>query len=108
MGKGQPNHPGYSMVGHFWNQKNPDGTKMKHPASVAKIMELGGKSYWSTTFHTYGCQIGLEDTIYNRNNAIRDFVTVQLLFVKTALQSLKPRMSGAIFASQDVHVRSQA
>jgi hypothetical protein len=52
------------MVGHFWNQKNPDGTKMKHPASVAKIMELGGKSYWSTTFHTYGCQIGLEDTIY--------------------------------------------
>ena len=64
MGKGNPNHPGYSMVGHFWNQKNPDGTKMKHPGGVAKIMELGGKSYWSTTFHTYGCYIGLEDTVY--------------------------------------------
>lgn len=64
MGKGNPNHPGYSMVGHFWGQENTDGTKKDHPHSVARIMELGGKSYWSTTFHTYGCLIGAEDTVY--------------------------------------------
>jgi hypothetical protein len=28
------------------------------------MMELGGKSYWSSTFHTYGVSIGLEDTVY--------------------------------------------
>lgn len=44
-GKGNPNHPGYSIVGHFWEQNNPDGTKKKHPSPVAKVM--GGKSYWS-------------------------------------------------------------
>jgi len=64
MGKGNPNHPGYSIVGHFWGQNNPDGSKKKHPNTVARIMELGGKSYWSTTFHTYGCRIGLTDTVY--------------------------------------------
>lgn len=64
MGKGNPNHPGYSIVGHFWGQNNPDGSKKEHPNTVAKIMELGGKSYWSTTFHTYGCQVGLTDTVY--------------------------------------------
>ncbi len=64
MGKGNPNHPGYSIVGHFWGQNNPDGSKKGHPNTVAKIMNLGGKSYWSTTFHTYGCQVGLIDTVY--------------------------------------------
>jgi hypothetical protein len=64
MGKGNPNHPGYSIVGHFWGQNHPDGTKQEHPNTVVKIMELGGNSYWSTTFHTYGCQIGLADTVY--------------------------------------------
>ena len=64
VGKGNPNHPGYSIVGHFWGQKNPDGTRKEHPSTVVKIMELGGKSYWSTTFHTYGCLVGLKDTVY--------------------------------------------
>lgn len=64
MGKGNPNHPGYSIVSHFWGQNNPDGTKKNHPNTVVKMMELGGKSYWSTTFHTYGVQIGLADTVY--------------------------------------------
>jgi hypothetical protein len=27
-------------------------------------MELGGKSYWSSTFHTYGLYVGLDDTVY--------------------------------------------
>lgn len=27
-------------------------------------MELGGKSYWSTTFHTYGLYVGRDETIY--------------------------------------------
>ncbi|MBK1880950.1 family 16 glycosylhydrolase [Luteolibacter pohnpeiensis] len=68
VGKGNPNHPGYSIVGHFWGQFNADGSKKEHPNTVAKIMELGGKSYWSTTFHTYGCKIDLQDTIYYFDN----------------------------------------
>lgn len=63
-GKGNPNHPGYSIVSHFWNQKNPDGTAKKAISARVPIMELGGKSYWSSTFHTYGVYIGLEDTVY--------------------------------------------
>ncbi len=64
MGKGNPNHPGFSSVGHFWGQNNPDGSKKKHPDHVTRMMELGGRSYWSTTFHTYGCYVGLQDTVY--------------------------------------------
>ncbi len=64
MGKGNPNHPGYSIVSHFWGQKNPDGSDRKAESTVARIMELGGKSYWSTTFHTYAVSIGLEETVY--------------------------------------------
>lgn len=64
VGKGHPNHPGYSIVSHFWGQKNPDGTDKKSISSVAKIMELGGRSYWSTTFHTYAVSIGLQETVY--------------------------------------------
>ncbi|QDT66314.1 glycoside hydrolase family 16 protein [Calycomorphotria hydatis] len=63
-GKGNPNHPGYSIVSHFWNQKNPDGSKKKGYSTRADIMNLGGKSYWSTTFHTYGVYVGLEETVY--------------------------------------------
>jgi len=28
------------------------------------IMNLGGKSYWSTTFHTYGLYVDDKDTVY--------------------------------------------
>ncbi len=63
-GKGNPNHPGYSIVSHFWNQKDPDGSNKEGYHTRAPIMELGGKSYWSTTFHTYGVYIGLEETVY--------------------------------------------
>jgi hypothetical protein len=63
-GKGNPNHPGYSIVTHFWKQKNPDGTPKKGFNTRAPIMQLGGKSYWSTTFHTYAVYVGLDDTVY--------------------------------------------
>ncbi|MDR2774014.1 MAG: glycoside hydrolase family 16 protein [Tannerella sp.] len=68
VGKGNPNHPGYSLVSHFWGQSNPDGSEKKHPDKVVPIMELGSKSYWSTTFHTYGVYIGLEETVYYFDN----------------------------------------
>ena len=68
VGKKNPNHPGYSIVSHFWRQKNPDGSRKKSVSTRPKIMELGGKNYWSTTFHTYGVNIGLEDTIYYFDN----------------------------------------
>lgn len=64
MGKGNPNHPGYSIVSHFWKQKNPDGTEKKSFSTRVPIMELGGRSYWSSTFHTYGVYVGLDDTVY--------------------------------------------
>ncbi len=63
-GKGNPNHPGYSIVSHFWRQKNPDGTDKKGFSTRVPIMELGGKSYWSSTFHTYAVYVGLDDTVY--------------------------------------------
>lgn len=64
VGKGNPNHEGYSIVSHFWGQNNSDGTKREHPSKVVLMMDINGKSYWSTTFHTYGLYIGLEETIY--------------------------------------------
>jgi len=63
-GPGRPNHPGYSLVTHPWRQTNPDGSKKKHPGTKVPMMELGGKSYWSTTFHTYAVFIGEKDTVY--------------------------------------------
>jgi hypothetical protein len=29
QGKGNPNHPGYSLVTHYWGQKNSDGSEKK-------------------------------------------------------------------------------
>lgn len=68
LGKGNPNHPGYSCVTHYWLQKNADGSQKKANSRVVPIMELGGKSYWSTTFHTYSVYIGLEETVYYFDN----------------------------------------
>jgi len=68
VGPKNPNHPGYSIVSHFWGQKNADGTKKKTPTTRPDIMNLGGKSYWSTTFHTYAVRIGLDDTVYYFDN----------------------------------------
>lgn len=64
VGPGNPNHPGYSICSHFWEQKNPDGTDKEHLGHVVPMMEIGGKSYWSTTFHTYAVRIDLDYTTY--------------------------------------------
>jgi hypothetical protein len=63
-GEGNPNHPSYSLVSHFWNQVGPNGKKNPSLHTRPDIMNLGGKSYWSTTFHTYAVRIGLDDTVY--------------------------------------------
>lgn len=64
VGEGNPNHPGYSLVTHFWAQTGPDGKKLKGHNTRAEIMALGGKSYWSTTFHTYAVKVTKSETIY--------------------------------------------
>ena len=64
VGPGNPNHPGYSICSHFWGQKNADGTDKGHRDCVVPLMEIGGKSYWSTTFHTYAVRIDMDYTIY--------------------------------------------
>jgi hypothetical protein len=63
-GPKNPNHSGYSIVSHFWRQTHPDGSQKKNVTRRVPIMELGGQSYWSTTFHTYAVMIGLNDTVY--------------------------------------------
>jgi hypothetical protein len=68
VGKKNPNHPGYSIVSHFWGQKDANGQKKKSVDATPKIMELGGKSYWSTTFHTYAVLIGVQETVYYFDN----------------------------------------
>jgi hypothetical protein len=68
VGKGNPNHEGYGVCSHFWGQKNTDGTNKEGFYKVIRIMDLGGESYWSTTFHTYGVYIGLEETVYYFDN----------------------------------------
>ncbi len=68
VGPGNPNHPGYSVTSHFWRQTNPDGSRKRGYSRRVPIMELGGRSYWSTTFQTYGLKIGLDDTVYYFND----------------------------------------
>ncbi|MFA7344309.1 MAG: family 16 glycosylhydrolase [Terrimicrobiaceae bacterium] len=64
VGKGNPNSPGYSVTSHFWNQTGPDGKPLPVVDKRIEIKKLGGKSYWSTTFHTYAVKVTETDTIY--------------------------------------------
>jgi len=64
VGKKHPNHPGYSITSHFWFQNGPDGQPLKNINKRVDMMDVGGKSYWSTTFHTYGLKVTETDTIY--------------------------------------------
>lgn len=69
MGKGHPNADDvYCIVSHFWGQKNPDGTPVKEYDTRAPMTQLGGKSNWTETFHTYGVYVGLEETVYYMDN----------------------------------------
>jgi len=67
----------YHVTSHFWGQPVPDWVKDKakgpdgNPYDAHKMvqpLELGGKSDWSTTFHTYGVLITPEFTAYYFDN----------------------------------------
>jgi len=64
VGKGNPNHEGYSLVSHFWGQIDETGNKKREYDKRVPIMDIGGRSYWSHTFHTYAVYIGFAETIY--------------------------------------------
>lgn len=64
VGPGNPNHIGYSITSHYWGQTLPDGSRKPDHTTVVPMMEVAGKSFFSTTFHTYGCYIGTDDTVY--------------------------------------------
>lgn len=64
VGPKNPNHPGYSITSHFWFQTGPDGQKLKNINKRVPMTEIGGKSYWSTTFHTYAVKVTETDTVY--------------------------------------------
>ena len=64
MGPRNPNFIGYAATTHYWGQKGPDGKQLSAGHTDVPMMKLGGKSTWSTTFHTYGVKITKTDTIY--------------------------------------------
>lgn len=68
VGEGNPNHPGYSIVSHFWGQTGADGKRLEGYNARPEILKLGGNSYWSTTFHTYGVRITEAETTYYFDN----------------------------------------
>ncbi|MDR0507527.1 MAG: glycoside hydrolase family 16 protein [Dysgonamonadaceae bacterium] len=69
MGKGNANlDDKYCIVSHFWEQKNPDGSRKKDYDARVPMTELGGKSNWTETFHTYAVYIGIDETIYYFDN----------------------------------------
>lgn len=72
VGPGNPNDDvGYHCVSHFWGQ---DAYNQEVKAKGTKthtrppMMTLGGKSYWSSTFHTYGIYVDAQDTVYYFDN----------------------------------------
>lgn len=64
VGPRNPNFPGYAVTSHYWNQVGPNGLQKKDDHVDVPVMDLGGKSSWSTTFHTYAVKITKTDTIY--------------------------------------------
>jgi len=68
VGKGNPNHEGYEVVSHFWRQIDETGNRKKEYHKRVPILDLGGRSYWSHTFHTYAVYIGLDETVYYFDN----------------------------------------
>lgn len=64
VGLKNPNHPGYSITTHFWKQTGPDGAPLKNINKRTVMADIGGKAYWSHTFHTYGVKVTETDTIY--------------------------------------------
>lgn len=67
-GPGQPNaYDLYRITSHFWDQGKA-GNAQKGVDNAVAMRDLGGKSTWSDTFHTYGCKITAADTIYYCDN----------------------------------------
>jgi hypothetical protein len=72
QGPGNPNFANYAATSHYWNEKDADGKpygsadgkQVGYEAKNIPIVDLGGKSTWSTTFHTYGIQITKTDVTY--------------------------------------------
>ena len=63
-GPKNPNSFAYRTATHFWAQPNPDWTQKYSLGAKIETMEVGGKSSWSTTFHTYGLLVTKTDTVY--------------------------------------------
>ena len=67
-GPGRPNSDcKYRIASHYWNQGDP-GKAQKGVDDPIPMLDLGGKSSWSDTFHTYGCKVTETDTIYFCDN----------------------------------------
>ena len=67
-GPGRPNaYDKYRIVSHFWDPGEA-GKAQKGVNEPISMNELGGKSTWSDTFHTYGCKVTATDTIYYCDN----------------------------------------
>jgi hypothetical protein len=64
QGPGNPNFPGYAVTSHYWGQKDANGQQLKDDHADIPIMDLGSKSTWSTTFHTYGIKITKDTSTY--------------------------------------------
>ena len=64
LGRKNPNFPNYAATTHYWNQKDADVKPKKADHCDIPMMDLGGKSTWSATFHTYAVKITQTDTIY--------------------------------------------
>ena len=58
VGPGNPNHIGYTVSTHFHGQEIPRVYKQ------IPMTTMGNRSYWSTTFHTYGVLVTEEETVY--------------------------------------------
>ena len=73
MSKSRGNHqplwrfPSGMIASHFWDQGEA-GKAQKEMNIAIPMRELGGKSTWSDTFHTYGCKVTETDTIYYCDN----------------------------------------
>ena len=66
LGWGNPNFPGYEVTTHHWGQKEADGKPKPdyHVAGGVRMLDLGGRSSWSVTFHTYGLLLTETETAY--------------------------------------------
>ena len=63
----------YHATTHFWGQPEPAWVKSKEKGpdgnpysahTMVRPMNIGSKTSWSTTFHTYGLLVTPKDTIY--------------------------------------------